>query len=55
MHSLVLGIFKKNGISNAVDTMAYMESQLALFILYYKELVAVVTDTEATMISAGGC
>jgi hypothetical protein len=30
-----------------------MESQLALFNLHYKALVAVVTDTEATKISAG--
>jgi hypothetical protein len=29
LYSLVLGIFKKNGTSNAVDTVAYVESQLA--------------------------
>jgi hypothetical protein len=32
---------------------AYVESQLELFDLHYKELVAVVTDTQATKISAG--
>jgi hypothetical protein len=53
LHSLVLGIFKKNGTSNAVDTVAHVECQLALFDLHYKELVAVVTDTQATKISAG--
>jgi len=53
LHSLVSGIFTKSVTSNAVDTVAYVEYQLDSFDLHYKELVAVVTDTEATMISAG--
>ena len=52
-HSLVLGIFLKSGASTASDTVAYVESQMDLFGLQYKDMVAVVTDTEATMISAG--
>jgi hypothetical protein len=53
LHSLVLGIFLKSGASTASDTVAYVESQMDLFGLQYKDMVAVVTDTEATMISAG--
>jgi hypothetical protein len=53
LHSLVLGIFEKNGPSTAVDNVSYVEQQLSLFDLHYKNMVAVVTDTEATMISAG--
>jgi len=44
---------KKNGASTAVDTVAYVERQMELYDLTYREMVAVVTDTEATMISAG--
>lgn len=53
LHSLVLGIFEKDGPSTANDTVAYVERQMLLFDLTYKAMVAVVTDTEATMISAG--
>jgi hypothetical protein len=53
LHSLVLGIFEKKGPSTAVDNVSYVEQQLSLFDLHYKNMVAVVTDTEATMISAG--
>ena len=53
LHSLVLGIFAKDGASTAVDTVAYVERQMELYDLTYREMVAVVTDTEATMISAG--
>jgi hypothetical protein len=53
LHSLVLGIFQKDGASTAQDTVTYVENQMALFELQYKYMVAAVTDTEATMISAG--
>ena len=53
MHSIVLGIFEKDGPSTANDTVAYVERQMSLFDLTYSAMVAVVTDTEATMISAG--
>lgn len=44
---------EKKGTSTAVDTVAYVEQQLAAFDLHYKNLVAAVTDTEATMIATG--
>jgi hypothetical protein len=53
LHSLVLGIFKNDGPSTAIDSVSYVEQQLSLFDLNYKNMVVVVTDTEATMISAG--
>jgi hypothetical protein len=48
-----MGLFEKNGGSTADDVVDYCESQLTLFDLSYNEAVAVVTDTEATMIAAG--
>jgi hypothetical protein len=53
LHSFVLGLMEKKGTSTAVDTVAYVEQQLAAFDLHYKNLVAAVTDTEATMIATG--
>jgi hypothetical protein len=53
LRSLVLGIFKKDRPSTAIDSVFYVEQQLSLFDLNFKNMVAVVTDTEATMISAG--
>jgi hypothetical protein len=53
LQSLVLGIFEKDGASTAVDTVAYVEHQMELYDLTYSEMVAVATDTEASMISAG--
>ncbi len=53
LHSLVLGIFQKSGTSNAIDTVTYVEKQLSLFDLHYRDMTAVMTDTEATMIAAG--
>ena len=53
LHSLVLGIYEKDGASRAEDIVNYCESQLMSFALPYSKAVAVVTDTEATMISAG--
>jgi hypothetical protein len=53
LHSLVLGIFEKKGPSTTIDNVSYVEQQLPLFDLHYKNMVAVVTDTEASRISAG--
>ncbi len=53
LHSLVLGIHEKDGASRAEDVVNYCESQLRLLNLSYSKTDAVVTDTEATMISAG--
>jgi hypothetical protein len=53
LHSLVLGIFENDGASTAVVSVAYVEHQMQLYYLTYHEMVAMVTDTEATMISAG--
>jgi hypothetical protein len=54
LHSLVFGIFQKDGASTAQDTITYMENHMMpLFGLQYKDMVAVVTETEVTMISAG--
>ncbi len=52
LHSLVLGIFLKSGVSIDPDTVAYMESQMDLFGLQYKDMVVVVTDTEALVKSS---
>jgi hypothetical protein len=46
-------LFEKSGGSTADNVVNYCESQLTLFDLSYDESVAVVTDTEATMIAAG--
>ncbi len=53
LHSLVLGIYEKDGASRAEDVVNYCESQLMLFDLSYSKAVAVFPDTEATMISVG--
>jgi len=53
LHSIVLGIHEKDGSSTAAATVDYVEHQMSLFDLQYGKMVAVVTDTEATMISAG--
>jgi hypothetical protein len=53
LHSLVLGIFEKDGASSAVDTVSYVEHQMELYDLTHREMVTVVTDTEATIIFAG--
>jgi len=53
LHSPILGIHEKDGSSIAVVTVDYVEHQMSLFDLQYDKMVAVVTDTEATMISAG--
>jgi hypothetical protein len=50
LHSIVMGLINKNGGSTADDVVDYCENQLTLFDLSYSEAVAVVTDTEATMI-----
>ena len=53
LHSIAMGLFEKNGGSTADDVVDYCESQLTLFDLSYNTAVAIVTDTEATMIAAG--
>jgi len=53
LHSLVLGLYEKDGASTAVDVVNYCQNQLTSFDLPYSKAVAVVTDTEATKISAG--
>ncbi len=53
LHSIVLGLYEKDGTSKADDIVNYCESQLTSFDLSYPRAVAVVTETEATMISAG--
>jgi hypothetical protein len=52
-HSFVLGIIEKCGTSTAMETVRYIENQLASFELHHKGMVAAVIDTEATMIAAG--
>jgi hypothetical protein len=46
-----MGLFEKNGDSTGDDIVNYCENQLTLFDLSFSEAVAVVTDTEATMIA----
>jgi hypothetical protein len=53
LQSMVLGLYEKTGWSRAVDCIAYAEQQLQTYELLYSNTIAVVTDTEATMISAG--
>jgi hypothetical protein len=53
LHIMVLGLYEKDGTSKADDIVNYCESQLTFFDLSYPRAVAVATDTEATMISAG--
>jgi hypothetical protein len=53
LHSLVLGLYEKTGRSRAVDCVEYAEQQLRAYNLSYTNMTAVVTDTEATMVSAG--
>jgi len=53
LHSIVIGLFEKNGGLTADDVVDYCKFQLTLFDLSYNEAVAIVTDTEATMIAAG--
>ena len=53
LHSLVMGLYEKHGGSKHEDIVSYCENQLTLFDLPYSNAVAVVTDTEATMVAAG--
>jgi hypothetical protein len=53
LHHMVLGLYEKTGRSRAEDCMAYAEQQLREYHLEYKKCVAVVTDTQATMVKAG--
>ena len=53
LHDIVLGLFKKDGASRAPDIVEYVERQLQTYELVYPKLVAIVMETEATMIAAG--
>ena len=53
LHSFVMGLYEKDGGSRHEDVMDYCETQLSFFNLPYSHAVAVVTDTENTMVAAG--
>jgi hypothetical protein len=48
-----MGLYEKDGGSKHEDIVRYCEQQLMQFDLHYSNAVAVVTDTESTMIAAG--
>jgi hypothetical protein len=48
-----MGLYEKDGGSKHEDTVKYCVRQLTQFTLPYSKAVAVVTDTEATMVAAG--
>jgi hypothetical protein len=48
-----MGLYEKDGGSKHEDIVHYCEQQLTLFGLDYSKAVAVITDTESTMIAAG--
>ena len=53
LHSFVMGLYEKDGGSRHEDIVDYCETQLSFFNLPYSHAVAVVTDTENTMVAAG--
>ncbi len=53
LHSMVLGLYEKTGCSRAQDCVGYAEQQMDDYGLPYRNMTAVVTDTEATMVAAG--
>ena len=53
LHAIVMGLYEKDGGSKHEDIVHYCEQQLMQFDLHYSNAVAVVTDTESTMIAAG--
>jgi hypothetical protein len=53
VYSLVLGLFEKSGTATAPDVIDCLESQMNLLALSYTNCIAVVTDTEQTMVAAG--
>jgi hypothetical protein len=53
LHAIVLGLYEKDGGSKHEDIVHYCEQQLTQFDLLYSNAIAVVTDTESTMIAAG--
>jgi hypothetical protein len=53
LHSFIMGLYEKDGGSRHEDIMDYCETQLSFFNLPYSHAVAVVTDTENTMVAAG--
>jgi hypothetical protein len=50
VYSLVLELFEQSGTATAIDC---LESRMNLFALSYTNCIAVVTDTEQTMVAAG--
>ncbi len=53
LHAVVMGLYEKDVGSKHEDIVCYCEQQLTLFGLDYSKAVAVITDTESTMIAAG--
>jgi hypothetical protein len=53
LHSIVMGLFAKDGGATATEVVRYVEQQMFSFDVQYKNLAAIVTDTEATMVAAG--
>jgi hypothetical protein len=53
LHAVVMGLYEKDGGSKHEDIVHYCEHQLTQFSLDYSKAVAVITDTESTMIAAG--
>jgi hypothetical protein len=53
LHAVVMGLYEKDGGSKHEDIVCYCEQQLTLFGLDCSKAVAVITDTESTMIAAG--
>ncbi len=53
LHSMVLGLYEKTGRSRAQDCVGYAEQQMDDYGLTYRNITAVVTDIEATMVAAG--
>jgi len=51
---VLLGLYEKYRASTAAHVVNYFQNQLTLLDLPYSKAVVVVTDTKATMISAGG-
>lgn len=53
LHAVVMGLYEKHGGSKHEDIVNYCEQQFTQFELPYSKAIAVVTDTEATMVAAG--
>ena len=53
LHHFALGLYDKDGASTSHNVIEYAEHQMRMFDIEYCDLVCIVTDTEATMITAG--